>query len=1200
MTKGYHLGIEPDWPSDPLALMEKLAELSVQRGYFALQDANWVLAEIISTRQSEPTLSDGSTIESLLAEWVGMVENYWANPRAAVSGIIMYLRRSELKVPLAEEEFSLLAEQLLNEAGNLGENLEEAIGEDTLSGTEAISRDILLASLEILAEQAGNQGWYGLQDANLLLLETLMEADFEGLGKTVLDQLTVWPEWVNRYAEQPQQSIAAIMALLHEPCLGIPMADNEFALLQDQLTNEVFDVTKSPTLFHEAIEATETETETETAIAEQEPAISDELVRLMLLQTDKVRSRLFGIIVGDEISVRAGLREGNYEMGNFANSAKTAGFSGLSRICWHIKANLQQYLLACGDFTQGQLDLLLAWLDQAKDYLPSYDDADAAQLLVSGLMDEEWDLPLGYEEMADCLRQIRYDGALTEAGDGQAEAPRKTVANPDDVSLALPEDVNTELLDMLLQELPMRTGQFADAVQRLRAGNREALDIAQRAAHTLKGSANTVGIKGIAILTHHIEDILIACADAAMLPGLELGNALMNAVDCLESMTESLLSQSPPPQDALAVLQDILDWANRIDDEGVPDSENSPARPADSAAPEVVDENSEQNALGQIAMMRVSVGQIENLLRLSGENIILNSQVSATMHRIKTQLQAMQTQFSQLKRLNIELEQLIDLKDLSSKTFMANSSDFDALEMDQYNELHTTTRRLIEASVDAREINVDAMKEIEQMDEVLTYQQQVMMDTQEAIMKTRLVPIASIVSRLQRALRQTCRLTAKDCELSIIGDSLLIDSDMLNTLVDPLMHILRNAVDHGIEPSEERASLGKPPQGLITIQFEQDGNALVIRCRDDGRGLNFAAIRQTAERRGVIQPNQALSEDELASIILRPNFSTRSETTQTSGRGVGMDAVHFHVTAMGGSLVLHSEQGQGLTVELRMPLPLSRFHALIANAGPFRVAISSKMISQVFYSGIDDIRHTDGQAMLYLDGQSYPVKTLNKLLNMPDRLASGQAHGAVLLVQYNGGITAVLLDNIIDSIDIVIKSLGPYLKKIPGVMGATIMGDGLVAPVLDVAELLSSGSRVRGNLAIFEPDSDEPEEALPIILVVDDSLSQRRSLELLLHDTGFRVITARDGIEAVNLMQKSKPALVLTDLEMPRMNGIELAAHIRANTAIKTVPVLMITSRTTLKHRKMAEQAGVNAYLVKPVSEDILLANMQSLMAVTP
>jgi len=1196
MTKDDHLKMEADWPSDPLALMEKLAELSVQRGYFALQDANLVLAEAISALQSEPTLSDGLAIEGLLAEWMSLVDNYWTNPHAAVSSIITCLRRPELKVPLDEEEFSLLAEQLLNEAGDLGENLGEPIGEDTLSGTEAMSRDILLASLETLAEQAGNQGWYGLQDANLLLLETLMEADFEGLGKTVRAQLAVWAKWVNCYAEQPQQSIAAIMALLREPCLGVPMADNEFALLQEQLISEVSDITKSPTLFHEAIEATETETET--AFAGQEPIISGELVSLMLLQTDKVRSRLFGIIVGDEISVRAGLREGKYEMGNFANSAKTAGFSGLSRICWHIKANLQQYLLACSDFTQGQLDLLLAWLDQAEDYLPSYDDADAAQLLVSGLMDEEWGLPLGYEEMADCLRQIRYDGALTEAGDGQVDAPRKTVANSDDVSLALPEDVNTELLDMLLQELPMRTGQFADAVQRLRAGNREALDIAQRAAHTLKGSANTVGIKGIAILTHHIEDILIACADAAMLPGLELGNALMNAVDCLESMTESLLSQSPPPQDALAVLQNILDWANRIDDEGVPDSENSPARPADIAMPEAGDENSEQNALGQIAMMRVSVGQIENLLRLSGENIILNSQVSATMHRIKTQLQAMQTQFSQLKRLNIELEQLIDLKDLSGKTFMANDSDFDALEMDQYNELHTTTRRLIEASVDAREINVDAMKEIEQMDEVLTYQQQVMIDTQEAIMKTRLVPIASIISRLQRALRQTCRLTAKDCELSIIGDSLLIDSDMLNTLVDPLMHILRNAVDHGIELSEERASLGKPPQGLITIQFEQDGNALVIRCRDDGRGLNFAAIRQAAERRGVIQSNQALSEDELASIILRPNFSTRSETTQTSGRGVGMDAVHFHVTAMGGSLALHSKQGQGLTVELRMPLPLSRFHALIANAGPFRVAISSKKISQVFYSGIDDIRHTDGQAVLYLDGQSYPVKTLNKLLNIPDRLASGQTHGAVLLVQYNEGITAVLLDNIIDSIDIVIKSLGPYLKKIPGVIGATIMGDGLVAPVLDVAELLSSGSRARGNLAIFEPDSDEPEEALPIVLVVDDSLSQRRSLELLLHDTGFKVITARDGIEAVNIMQKSKPALVLTDLEMPRMNGIELAAHIRANAAIKTVPVLMITSRTTLKHRKMAEQAGVNAYLVKPVSEDILLANMQSLMAV--
>jgi chemosensory pili system protein ChpA (sensor histidine kinase/response regulator) len=464
-------------------------------------------------------------------------------------------------------------------------------------------------------------------------------------------------------------------------------------------------------------------------------------------------------------------------------------------------------------------------------------------------------------------------------------------------------------------------------------------------------------------------------------------------------------------------------------------------------------------------------------------------------------------------------------------------------------------------------------------------------------MKTRLVPIATITPRLQRALRQTCRLTGKHSELSVIGDSLMIDSDMLNSLVDPLMHLLRNAVDHGIEIADNRLAVGKSAQGKIAIQFERDGNNIVVVCRDDGRGLDFAAIRVAAEKRGVITPDQEVSEDELKRFILRPNFTTRSQTTQTSGRGVGMDAVYFQVVNLGGSLVLDSKLGQGLTVELRMPLPLSRSHALIANAGPYRVAIATKGIKQVFYSTVGIFFYgEDGQKMLKLEDEAYPVQTLNSLLNIPKSAKAEQENGAVLLVQHNDGITAVLLDALTDGIDIVIKNFGHYLKKIPGFMGAAIMGDGLVAPVLDIPELLRTSASLRDGLMIEDIDTFEPEMDLPTIMVVDDSLSQRRSLELLLQDAGFHVITARDGIEAVNMLQKTKPDLVLTDLEMPRMNGIELTAHIRTNAAVKSVPVIMITSRTTQKHHKMAEDAGVNFYLVKPVREDDLLAKMQVLM----
>ncbi len=419
---------------------------------------------------------------------------------------------------------------------------------------------------------------------------------------------------------------------------------------------------------------------------------------------------------------------------------------------------------------------------------------------------------------------------------------------------------------------------------------------------------------------------------------------------------------------------------------------------------------------------------------------------------------------------------------------------------------------------------------------------------------------------------------------------------MLNSMVDPLMHLLRNAIDHGIEHEADRLQNGKPAIGQIAISFEREGNTILVTCKDDGRGLDFAAIREAAERRGALASGQAVSEEDLKRLILRPNFSTRTQSTQTSGRGVGMDAVYFQVLNLGGTLNLHSQAGQGLTVELRMPLPLSRSHALLAKAGNYRVAIASKGISQVFYSGSGEFVTVDGQPMLQLEDVSYPVVSLNQLLHVPRNPRQMQTHGAVLLVQNENTITAVLLDGIFDSLDIVVKGFGDYLKKIPGYMGAAIMGDGSVAPVLDVPELLRTSVAAWNLEAIEQAEEEESGLLLPTVLVVDDSLSQRRAMGQLLADAGFNVITAGDGIEAVNLLKQTKPDAVLTDLEMPRMNGIELTAHIRSQASIKHLPVIMITSRTTQKHRKMAEEAGINFYLVKPVREDDVLAKLHLLM----
>lgn len=1191
--------------SDPISLIEQLADQAAQAGHYGLQDANLVLAEAVKELQNDKKASKG--LPALVSIWSELIRNFKNNSQQAATEIIEYLRRPELNIPMEEEEFTMLGGQLENDLNALEatESLNEPVAALTVS--EVISDD-QIASLQQLADQAGAEGFYGLQDVNLLLAETLRE--IVGEGNPLDPDLTLlfsgWHDLITSYRKEPQSGAEAIINFLRHPALKMPLGDDEFIMLQEQLATEVSvgedsQTTGSTNAQNESAFVHETQ-EAKVAVNESVAPVSrvaQELVDLLMMEVRQVCTHLQGITIGDNESALYGLQEAGDELERFSNMAKTAGFEGLSIVGQHVLVNIQRFIEKIDEFNNERLDLLSEWLGQVQEYLPSFNESDAGQLIVTGLTDEQWAVPLPFEEMAAILLQVRTEssdvGSLTETA-------RMETATDDDVSLALPDDVNQELLDLLLQELPVHTQQFSEAVQRLQSGGSENdVQLAQRVAHTLKGSANTVGIKGIAVLTHQLEDILIACANEQKLPSRALANSLINASDCLESMSEALLGTSAPPADALAVLQEILDWANRIDKEGLPDSSSeeglpelqtvteTAAVPAESTEPEQV----------QATVVRVSGAQIETLFRVSGESIILNSQAQETSRRMRKQLAAMQIQFELLQQLGAELEQLIDLRDFTGRGLGTIGTGIDAMEMDQYNELHTASRRMAEAAVDAREISQDVKKELDKMDELLNDQQRQVIDIQEVVMQTRLVSISTIAPRLQRSLRQTCRMTGKHAELVLLGENLLIDGDTLNTLVDPLMHILRNAVDHGIETETERTAQGKPAVGRLTFEFDREGNNILVRCRDDGRGLDYAAIRAAAVKRGLLHQGEEITEEELKRFILRPNFSSRTVSTQTSGRGVGMDVVRTHIVNMGGTLTIDSIQAKGMVVEIRVPLPLSLTYALLTNVGAFKVAVANKGISQVIYSAAGEIiRDEEGKEVLLLDNATYPAVRLIDLLHVPDRRKVPRPYAAILMVQDLDKTTAILIDSVGDSLDVVIKGLGHYIGKIPGYIGATILGDGTVTPVLDVPELLRIPAYSVTGILPEAVETIEPLSILPTVLVVDDSLSQRRALEQLLSDAGYRVQSARDGIEATELLKSFKPNVLLTDLEMPRMNGIELASHIRTQNKIKNLPVIMITSRTTQKHRQMAEEAGVDAYFTKPVRDEELLMKMQSLMDV--
>lgn len=887
------------------------------------------------------------------------------------------------------------------------------------------------------------------------------------------------------------------------------------------------------------------------------------------------------------------------------NASASIGLMGLQDVFNRLHANLSKLSAQEAPLNAEQRRLIETWPELALAYLGALHDRGASEALVRLLADRRWPQPLQAED-AGALTALLAAPALVSL-EAEVEV-RPQQALPEDISLAFPADGNQQLLDSLLQELPHQAAEFSTAIQRLAAGegNLKDVEVAQRIAHTLKGAGNTVGVRGIATLTHHVEDILQALSKEGALPTQPLADTLLNASDCLEIMSEALLGMSEPPPQALDVLQEVLDWANRIDQSGIPTGGERLPAPARAAMPREEEAPSAAQAAPAAAaeaLLRIPAHMVDDLLRLMGESFILTGQVQERVRRTLAQTKSMLAQNRSLLQLTTELEQLIDIRNVSSPLSKSmQRGDFDPLELEQYNELYTVTHRLLETSTDARELNGTIQDNLAALDSLLVDQSRLHRDSQQAVLRTRMVPVQTVAPRFQRSVRQTCRLVNKEAELVMSGIDTLVDSNVLNGMVDPLMHILRNAIDHGIEPPEQRKRSGKPPVGKINLSFVQEGNNIVIRCQDDGAGLNLPAIQRLAIERGLIAPDKSLAEEELIRLILLPGFSTQSQTTQTSGRGIGMDVVYSRLLDMKGTLRIQTKAGQGCLMELRLPVTLISTHALLLRIRNQIYALSDRGIEQILYYGVGTIQTVGNTTTFRLENDIYELTNFAALLNLPpDRREKHRTTPPIILARdERGTIRAVLADEIIDSRDLVVKNLGGYLPKLDGVVGATILGDGSVAPVLDLPELLRARkTEYRPSLAAAQAPAYPNTPQRQVVLAVDDSLSARRTLAQFIQDAGFEVRTARDGLEAIEVINRKVPDLILVDLEMPRMNGLELTAHLRGSTSTQKLPIIMITSRSTDKHRREAQTMGVDAYLTKPFVEDELLDYIHRLLVKT-
>ncbi len=930
-------------------------------------------------------------------------------------------------------------------------------------------------------------------------------------------------------------------------------------------------------------------------------------------ELDEVAQRLAAADAGP---ASASLVEAYREiLGRVDSVARELDLQGLAFICGFVARNLELIVDLGGDERGEAIAVLRGWPALVVDHLRHPADDSRCLAVVDYLEAEAWPEPVPYRDQRTLIEGLARS---IEISGGFVAEVREIEATADDVALEMSADASPELVDAFFAESPGHAESLSALTAAINRGEavQRNVEAAQRIAHTLKGSGNLVGARGIANLAHHLEDILEYIARHEIRPPAPLANTMQEASDLLEAMIEALQGLVPPPEEAQRVLQDVLDWANRIDagdmraadfgdseESGDGKAEASGTEARDPDQPERRSDRQAEPAPAADEVVRVPLKLLDNIFRIVSETAITAGQIQERLNRLEDGEKFIRNNDGQMQQLRFELENLVSVRGMAAKHrgAAAGAKDkFDALEMDEYDELYSATHAYIESVADSRELLREFSGEVYELDSLFLEQQRLSKELQQMVMTTRLVPVSTIASRLQRTVRQACRATGKQAELSIYGQELLLDGDVLNKLADPLMHVLRNAVDHGIEDRDTRIAAGKSAAGHIVLRFVQEGNNVAVSCEDDGRGLDFERIRETAIERELIGSGDAPDNEMLARLILRAGFSTSTRVTQVSGRGVGLDVVNNAIQALNGTMKVGDANDGGTLVSLRLPITLLTSHCLLTGVGRDKLyAIPTLSLTQILSPGMGSIENLGNEFRYRLEEDDYPAITLNALVGAPDgQMREALERHSVLLVRAADGVVAVIVERVVTSYDLVVKNMGAFVKSVSGIAGVSMLGNGEVVPVLDLAALLQARSDAGlGGTQLEAAAEIEEAVGLPKVLIVDDSLSVRNSLAQLIRDSGYEAILARDGLEAVNLLRAEAPDIVLTDLEMPRMNGFELIGYIRNTSEWRNMPVVMITSRNMAKHRQKAEAAGVNRFIAKPFGDDEILECIEAELA---
>ena len=761
-----------------------------------------------------------------------------------------------------------------------------------------------------------------------------------------------------------------------------------------------------------------------------------------------------------------------------------------------------------------------------------------------------------------------------------------------------PGNISSELLHVFLEEARDTIPKISEKIRawRILPQNDEIRINLLRLLHTLKGSANMIGAEQLGELIHTMESEVEEAFSESVVS--------IYAIDSIEYAFDQLCEKIEQLQLIAFSVESPTAIADTTDDafptEALHATEKETA--GETVTRTAVSLSSASGATSQEsiaqpgAALRVNAELIDRLVNDSGEVSIFRSKIEAQLNNFKQSLQdlneSIERLYGQLREIEIQAETQMQSQIAQQQNL---DQSFDPLEFDRFTRFQELTRLMAESVDDVMTVQKNLANAHNAAVEGVSQQAFIVRQLQQELVRIRMIPFGSSAERYYRVARKTASDLGKKINLTIRGEDVEIDRGILEKVSISLEHILRNAIVHGIEKPTRRIKFGKPEAGQISINLQREGNEVVISVGDDGTGLDLKRIHKKAIKLGLIHRNERLDDDQIAALIFLPGLTTREQITGTAGRGMGMDIVHNDISGLGGQITIDSQKNKGTAFHIHLPLTLAVAQTLMVTAGNQVFAIPSKNIAHIHELDWETLQAAYQNHRIDFDNHTYPFTHLSFLLNQNNLRIEPKKRNPVLLLQSSNSHLAVQVDTLMDNQEVVVKNTGPQISQAPGIEGATLSGDGVPVLILNPLKLLQRADVQKVLTMPFEAlmeQSARKEDASTVVLVVDDSLTVRKVTTRLLEREGFRVLTAKNGLEATEILVHNKPDIVLADLEMPKLNGFELIGKIRENPDTAHVPIIVISSRTAEKHREMARQLGANFFIGKPYKEDELLERM--------